>query len=214
MALTPLKKTPQSKIILQECALTGGVFDGRITPLCFKLTSENGFEVSLSGKAGKNQFLLDPDPRLIADLLNGVREFPLGNRDFLSSEIFLQIIELYRKRIYSQLTFMLKSNQAIIGRRAIERALYGVHGSPVWAILVTSQASEAICKNFEFKQKGIKFIHNFPEELLQRVSGRDKISYCSILDTDIGRLYINDYKNYLRFSQYSFNQKRGISAQI
>jgi len=185
------------KTTFNECILTGVVFDGRVTPL--RLWFDDGVLLyDLSDRDKLGAIFLDPKKSLLNQVLAGKRQLPDGFQSNIPKDFLAKICCLYDKNIYKMLGFMLQSNQAVIGRRAIDRALVKNADNLPFALLQTSEGSDAICNNFLFKQNNLKVIRNFPQEILQKISGREKISYYCVLDTQMGKNFVNDYINYLQ----------------
>ena len=86
---------------------------------------------------------------------------------------------------------MLKTGQAVIGRRAIDRAMMGYGDKTPLAVLLTANGSQAICQSFKFKKPDLKIIENFSQDLLIKITGREKISYYCILNTEMGINFLN-----------------------
>lgn len=194
--ITSTKKT--ANIAFNECILTGGILNGSFSPLRLWIENDTlNFDLSTRHKA--RAIYLDTDFRLLQKFMRTGESFtPPEFHGKIPTDFISQVKALYQKKTFEALGFMLKSHQAVIGRRAIDRALSGATENQPLAILKTSIASEAICKNFKFKQKSLHIIDHFPEEILQKISGREKISFYCVLDTQMGKLFVNDYKKYLQ----------------
>ncbi len=180
-----------------ECALTGFIFDGRYSPL--RLSIDNGqLVLALTDKKMNDAIYIDIDAKIIHAIVNGQRHLPETYQALLPTDFKEQIIGLYTKKIYASLGFLLKTGQAVIGRRAIDRAMMGHGDKTPLAVLLTPQGSQAICNSFKFKQPNLKIIENFSQDLLIQITGREKISYYCILNTEMGIVFLNDYMKYLK----------------
>jgi predicted RNA-binding protein YlxR (DUF448 family) len=188
---------PAAKIAFNECALTGIVFDGRFSPLRLYIEDDK-VVMDLSNRNKSQAIFIDPDIRLLNEIIANKRKLPKAFKGKLPQDFKAQIIALYTKKTYEGLSFMLKAKQAVIGRRAIDRALLGHTEKEPLAVLQTPEGSEAICNNFKFKQQSLRVIKDFSQEMLQKVSGREKISYYCILNTEMGNIFVNDYMKYLK----------------
>lgn len=188
---------PNTQADFNECALTGIVFDGRFSPLRVSI-SDGILQLDLSDKKINNSIFIDITPKIIDGILSGQRKLPDIYQDLDLSNFREKIVELYNKKFYASLGFLLKAKQAIIGRRAIDRAMMGYGDCRPYAVLLTPDGSQAICKSFQFKKPDLKIIENFSQDLLIQVTGREKISYYCILDTQMGINFVNDYVKYLK----------------
>lgn len=187
-----------TKSTFQECALTGVIFDGRFSPLRLML-KDGGLQLDLTDKKLENSIFIDIDKNLINGIISGKRKLPDAYQVLVPDDLKPQIIELYQKKFYSLLGFLLKTGQAVIGRRAIDRAIItGDNEKSPFAILLTPEGSEAIVKSFKFKKSDLKVVENFPQDWLINVTGREKISYYCILGTTSGISFFNDYTRYLK----------------
>jgi hypothetical protein len=180
-----------------ECALTGIVFDGQFSPLRL-LIDDGQLLLALSDKKTDNSIFLDINQRLISSILSGQRTLPEAYQSLIPEDFLEKIIELYNKKFYASLGFLLKTGQAVIGRRAIDRAMMGYGDKTPFAVLLSAGGSQAICKSFQFKKPDLKVVENFSQELLIQVTGRKKISYYCILNTQMGISFLNDYMRYLK----------------
>lgn len=199
MNRTITKKTNTNHAQICECALTGTIFDGRFSPLKLIIIDEK-LQLSLSDKAEKDAIFLDIDPKLIASILSAKRSLPDAFQKLLPDDFGDQIKVLYHKKIFETLGFLLKSGQAIVGRRAIDRAMtLGNKDRFPMAVLKTPEGSDTICEGFKFKRKGLKIITLDSDVMLKKVTAREKISYCCILDSQMGTSFVNDYLKYLQF---------------
>lgn len=180
-----------------ECALTGFIFDGRYSPL--RLAIDNGqLVLALTDKKMNDAIYIDSDAKIIHAIISGQRHLPEMYHALLPHNFKEQIVALYTKKIYASLGFLLKTGQAVIGRRAIDRAMVGRGDKTPLAVLLTPQGSQAICNSFKFKQPNLKIIENFSQDLLIQITGREKISYYCILNTEMGIVFLNDYMKYLK----------------
>ncbi len=186
-----------TKSAFNECALTGVVFDGRFSPLRLSV-DDNRLTLELTDKKIENCIFIDSDTKVIKSILNGQRKLPENYQGYISDDFQQQIIELYDKKFYAALGFLLKTGQAVIGRRAIDRAMMGYGDKTPLAVLLTANGSQAICQSFKFKKPDLKIIENFSQDLLIKITGREKISYYCILNTEMGINFLNDYTKYLK----------------
>jgi hypothetical protein len=192
-------KTPykNNQVYFPECTLTGIVFDGNFSPL--RLSVDKGqLILELTDKKSDNAIFIDVNRSIINAILNGQRKLPDIYQELIPQDFHQKIIELYNKKFYASLGFLLKAKQAVIGRRAIDRAMIGYGDTRPYAVLLTSGGSQAICKSFQFKKPDLKIIDDFPQDLLMQITGREKISYYCILDTQMGITFVNDYMKYLK----------------
>ena len=149
MTVKNTKKTQQGTF--NECALTGIVFDGQFSPLRL-LIDEGKLLLALTDKKIDNSIFLDINSKLILAILSGERKLPEAYQCLISEDFLEKIIELYNKKFYASLGFLLKTGQAVIGRRAIDRAMMGYGEKTPFAVLLSEGGSQAICKSFQFKK--------------------------------------------------------------
>ncbi len=193
--------TNLTKPTLNECEFTGVVFDRKFSPLRLWISSDTlCFDLSYKNKI--DAVFIDPDILLLKKIVNNNVNLPSNFQGKIPVDFIQKICDLYEKKTFETLSFMLKANQSVIGRRAIDRALSGFSNTMPLAILLTPNGSQTICDNFKFKQKNLKIINDFSQEILQKITGREKISYYCVLDTEMGRTFVNDYMKYLQIVTY------------
>jgi hypothetical protein len=195
--LTAKTTKKSAKAILNECALTGCIFDGRFSPLRLSLDNDQ-LMLALTDKKVNDAIFIDADIKIIKAILSGQRQLPEIYQALIPQDLQERIIDLYTKKFYASLGFLLKTGQAVIGRRAIDRAMFGYGEAMPLAVLLTPQGSQAICNSFKFKQPNLRIIENFSQDLLIKITGREKISYYCILNTEMGIVFLNDYIKYLK----------------
>jgi hypothetical protein len=183
----------------KECFFTGTTFDGSFSPLRLGVF-DGKVTVELSDKHVADTILITPEISVLNGIIKNIYNLPECFQNADISSIIENIKHAYEKRFYSSLAFLLKARQAVIGRRAIERALQNTEeqSKPI-AILLATGGSKAICESFKRKKPDLKIFDNFSLDMLKAITGREKISFYCVLNGDIGKFFLNDYVKYLKF---------------
>lgn len=185
---------------VSECILTGKILNELTSPL--RLTIVDGvLNIALTSRKISNAIFLDTDQKLIKSVINSQRSLPSPFQELIKPQIYDDIVKLYIKKFYETIGFLLKSGQAIIGRRAIDRAMVmGANNHFPYAILKTPEGSVSICNSFKFKRRNLKLITLPSDQMLKDITAKDKISYCCIMDSHMGVHFANDFLKYLKFT--------------
>ncbi|MEM6602872.1 MAG: hypothetical protein AAF621_02375 [Pseudomonadota bacterium] len=191
------------------CAVTQEVISEDHTPIRIIYDAKNAdISIEITRKHHKNAVYVQANNKTITLLVKQSAQdddkrlktyFPFPIAQFAFKDLRATLLSKLEKKICASLGFAFKTKKAFYGNRAVQRHI-SRHPEEILAILISKTASDEMSQKFVRNSLGINIMSHFPHHWLQKVTGREKISFLVILK---GSVTSSLYQDYLQYSEIS-----------